>query len=198
LGRQGIYDAHINLNGYPFLDSKEEFGHTTLAADVMQPRHGEPLCFVTQDSMTVEDIESLLKETEHNGFPVVISHESPFLVGFVLRRDLNLAISNARKTIEGADGNSLCLFTNSPPPQQSRAVRPTSTPVKLKKILDMAPITVTDQTPMETVVDMFRKLGLRQTLVTHNGRLLGIVTKKDVLRHVKQMDDEDPTSVLFN
>jgi hypothetical protein len=37
------------------------------------------------------------------------------------------------------------------------------------QILDMAPITVTDQTPMETVVDMFRKLGLRQTLVTHNG-----------------------------
>ena len=37
---------------------------------------------------------------------------------------------------------------------------------------------------METVVDMFRKLGLRQTLVTHNGRLLGIITKKDVLRYV--------------
>ena len=35
---------------------------------------------------------------------------------------------------------------------------------------------------METVVDMFRNLGLRQTLVTHNGRLLGIITKKDVLR----------------
>jgi len=42
-------------------------------------------------------------------------------------------------------------------------------PLKLKKILDMAPITITDQTPMEPVVDMFRKLGLRQTLVTHNG-----------------------------
>ena len=38
------------------------------------------------------------------------------------------------------------------------------------------------QTPMETVVDMFRKLGLRQTLVTHSGKLLGIITKKDVLR----------------
>lgn len=45
-------------------------------------------------------------------------------------------------------------------------------PLKLKKILDMAPITITDQTPMETVVDMFRKLGLRQTLVTHNGFVL--------------------------
>lgn len=45
-------------------------------------------------------------------------------------------------------------------------------PLKLKKILDMAPITITDQTPMETVVDMFRKLGLRQTLVTHNGLVI--------------------------
>lgn len=36
---------------------------------------------------------------------------------------------------------------------------------------------------METVIDMFRKLGLRITLVTHNGRLLGVITKKDVLRH---------------
>lgn len=37
-GKDGIYDAHIALNGYPFLDNKEEFGCTTIAADVMQPR----------------------------------------------------------------------------------------------------------------------------------------------------------------
>lgn len=35
---KGIYDAHIALNGYPFLDSKDEFQHTTLAGDVMQPK----------------------------------------------------------------------------------------------------------------------------------------------------------------
>lgn len=64
--------------------------------------------------------------------------------------------------------------------------------------MDLAPVTITDKTPMETVVNMFRKLGLRQTLVTHNGRLLGIITKKDVLRHVKRMDNEDPETVLFN
>lgn len=42
--------------------------------------------------MTVDDVEQLLKETEHNGYPVVVSRESQYLVGFVLRRDLNLAI----------------------------------------------------------------------------------------------------------
>ena len=66
------------------------------------------------------------------------------------------------------------------------------------RIVDLAPVTITDKTPMETVVNMFQKLGLRQTLVTHNGRLLGIVTKKDVLRHIKRMDNEDEDDVLFN
>ena len=39
-GREGIYEAHIRLNGYPFLEAKEEFGHKTLAMDVMRPRAG--------------------------------------------------------------------------------------------------------------------------------------------------------------
>lgn len=52
---------------------------------------------LTQDSMTVDDVEMLLKDTEHNGFPVVVSRESQYLVGFVLRRDLNLAIGKTEE-----------------------------------------------------------------------------------------------------
>ena len=37
--------------------------------------------------------ENILRTTDHNGFPVVVSHESQYLVGFVLRRDLTIAIS---------------------------------------------------------------------------------------------------------
>lgn len=57
-------------------------------------RRNESLSVITQDSMTVDDIMNLLKETEHNGYPVVVSKESQYLVGFVLRRELNLAIGN--------------------------------------------------------------------------------------------------------
>ncbi|XP_037788408.1 H(+)/Cl(-) exchange transporter 5-like isoform X2 [Penaeus monodon] len=192
-GREGIYDAHIILNGYPFLDSKEEFSHTTLANDVMKPGKNESFYVITQDSMTLDDVEQLLRETDHNGFPVVVSRQSQYLVGFVARRDLNIAISQAKKTTEGIVGESIVLFTSSVP---SPWMGPP--PLRLRKILDLAPITITDHTPMETVVDMFRKLGLRQTLVTHNGRLLGIITKKDVLRHIKFLESEDPESVLFN
>ncbi|CAK5028825.1 unnamed protein product [Meloidogyne enterolobii] len=59
-------------------------------------------------------------------------------------------------------------------------------PLYINHIMDVAPMTVADQTPMETVIDMFRKLGLRGTLVTNNGRLLGIITKKDILTFMKE------------
>ena len=81
LGREGVYDAHIALNGYPFLDIKEEFDHTTLAADVMQPQNNEPLSVLTQDSMPLGQVEEILDQTDHNGFPVVVSQESQYLVG---------------------------------------------------------------------------------------------------------------------
>lgn len=145
---------------------------------------------LTQDTTSLEAVDTLLKETDHNGFPVVVSRESQFLVGFVLRRDLSLAVgkrlssclsssgstrawdscffsptsANAKRTQEGLRDDSLVLFTpNIPSPWHG------SPPLKLRRVLDLAPITVTDHTPMETVIDMFRKLGLRQVLVTHNG-----------------------------
>ncbi|KAG7162959.1 H(+)/Cl(-) exchange transporter 3-like 2 [Homarus americanus] len=140
-GREGIYDAHIILNGYQFLDSKKEFSHTTLAHDVMKPGKHESFFVITQDSMTLDDVEQLLREMDHNGFPVVVSWQSQYLVGFVARRDLNIAINPG----------------SHPSPSLTK-------------------------TPMETVVGMFN-WGSRQTLVTHNGRLLRIITKKGCSRH---------------
>ena len=210
-GREGIYDAHIILNGYPFLGPGEEYEHMTVAADVMQPQTNEPLSVFTQDSMTLGQVEAVLNETDHNGFPVIISTESQYLVGFVLRRDLILAIRAAKNRMEDLSPETPVFFTSSSSHQnlapsnesndissRSQSLQGGRSPLKFGKILDLAPITIADKTPMETVVDMFRKLGLRQTLVTHNGRLLGIITKKDVLRHIKKMEDEEHEAVLFD
>lgn len=95
-GREGIYEAHIRLNGYPFLDAKEEFTHTTLAREVMRPRRSDPpLAVLTQDDLTVEELQATINETSYNGFPVIVSKESQRLVGFALRRDITIAIGNS-------------------------------------------------------------------------------------------------------
>lgn len=98
-GKEGIYESHIQLNGYPYLDVRDEFTHRTLATDVMRPRRNDPpLAVLTQDTTTVEDVETLIKDTDYNGFPVVVSRESERLIGFVQRRDLTLAISESDKS----------------------------------------------------------------------------------------------------
>ena len=61
----------------------------------MQPKANKPLTVLTQDTTSLEAVDTLLKETDHNGFPVVVSRESQFLVGFVLRRDLSLAVGKS-------------------------------------------------------------------------------------------------------
>ncbi|XP_048041487.1 H(+)/Cl(-) exchange transporter 3 isoform X2 [Megalobrama amblycephala] len=167
-GREGIYEAHIRLNGYPFLDAKEEFTHTTLAREVMRPRRSDPpLAVLTQDDMTLAELQAIISETSYNGFPVIVSKESQRLVGFALRRDITIAIENARRKQEGIMLNSRVYFTQHAPTLPADSPRP----LKLRSILDMSPFTVTDHTPMEIVVDIFRKLGLRQCLVTHNGSM---------------------------
>ena len=65
--------------------------------------------------MTLGQVEELLESTDHNGFPVVVSMESQYLIGFVLRRDLSLAIGNAKARMEGINSDTLILFTNHAP-----------------------------------------------------------------------------------
>ncbi|CAG2216934.1 CLCN3_4_5 [Mytilus edulis] len=199
LGKDGIYDAHIALNGYPYLDSKKEFTHTTIAADVMRPRRNDPpLCVITQDSMTVEEVgeklsisEAIFRDTSHNGFRVVLSSESQYLVGFVLRRDLMLAIANARKNQEGVVSNSIVYFSSQVPNNPNDPA-----PLKLRKILDMVsfmrndpPLCVITQDSMtvEEVEAIFRDTshnGFPVVLSSESQYLVGFVfTKKFNVSH---------------
>ena len=116
--------------------------------------------------MSLNEIESILKTTTYTGYPVVVSQESQYLVGYVLRRDLQIAIATHRRN-HRINGKSLVYFSKTVP---SVPPAPGSPPaIRLYKLIDLSPVTITDQTPMETVIDMFRKLGLRFTLVTSNG-----------------------------
>ncbi|XP_065058528.1 H(+)/Cl(-) exchange transporter 4-like [Rhopilema esculentum] len=194
--KEGIYDGHIHLNGYPFLDHKEEFTHTTLASDVMRPRRGSvPLKCIPKSGLTIGDLENLLEETAFNGFPLIVDSSSQILCGFISRRDLKLVLKHVRTLNENTVTASPVYFGRNPPGELSPSG---PAPVSLRHIVDVSPFTVTDSTPMETVTDMFRKLGLRQVLAMHNGKLLGIITKKDVLRHIAQLSNMDPKSILFN
>ena len=135
--------------------------------------------------MTISQIDVLVRRYPHSIYPVVISADFPCVVGQVQRRDI-LAVLQSRQTQltnlkskpllnRRASVVSMSHLLNKSGQPSSLGMRKasqalqTSKVLQLHKLVDRAPILVTDQTPMEAVVDMFRKLGCRQIFVTKNG-----------------------------
>ncbi|GAA6013991.1 hypothetical protein JCM11491_003479 [Sporobolomyces phaffii] len=67
--------------------------------------------------------------------------------------------------------------------------------VSLKPWIDEIPVTVSQDTPMEVVVQMFQRIGLRFVLLTKHGVLQGMLTKIDLHAHIHPAYDEIPDAI---
>ncbi|KAI8960823.1 chloride channel protein [Daldinia sp. FL1419] len=189
-GKGGIADRMIWFSGFPFLDNKEEhnFGVPVSAAmtsDVIViPVHGT----------TLQSIEDLLKQPKYQGFPIVEDLTKRILVGYIGRTELRYAVDRLRR--ERAIPISPEAKCNFSPPASSAVapITPTvtissmdysaaSASVDFSRYVDPTPVTVHPRLPLETVMELFRKIGPRVILIEHHGRLSGLVTAKDCLRY---------------
>ncbi|CAK7205168.1 glycerol ethanol, ferric requiring protein [Sporothrix eucalyptigena] len=59
----------------------------------------------------------------------------------------------------------------------------TATAVDFSRYVDRTPVTVHPKLPLETVMELFRKIGPRVILIEHHGKLTGLVTVKDCLKY---------------
>eukprot|EP01135_Chromosphaera_perkinsii_P005259 Nk52_evm9s328 gene=Nk52_evmTU9s328 len=190
--KEGIYDMHIRLSGYPFLENKESYNHEYLAKEVMYPRDSQsPLRVISvgpNRANSLSSMEQLLEDTDYRGFPVVSSGTKLTVVGYVTRSELKECLDLVASDPDVV-GTSPCIFTGSPP---------TGPFVDCRPALDTSPIVVSDTARMDLVFDMFCKMGVRTVLVTHMGYLVGIITKKDLVRHVASVNNHDPNEVRFH
>lgn len=58
--------------------------------------------------------------------------------------------------------------------------------VDVSSKLDPSPVQVPGEMALYRLHDMFCKLGLRYCLITRFGKVVGICTKKDIIRYVSQ------------
>ncbi|KAG9067227.1 hypothetical protein KI688_012009 [Linnemannia hyalina] len=176
-GKEGIFDGIILLCGYPFLGDKEEYKLNTMASQVMTPV--EDLVVVTATGNTLDSLDNLLHETHYKGYPVVNSLRDMMLVGYISRTELRYAIDEARRrNLPGNTpaGNVVPILENTP------------AFIEFRLWMDQTPITVSHRFPMDQVIVIFRKLGVRYVLCTQHGQLLGLITKKDVLKHLSSIE----------
>ena len=55
------------------------------------------------------------------------------------------------------------------------------------RVARVAPLQVDEDTPIDTLMDMFVGLGLRFVLVSSRALLTGIITKKDLLLYLNRL-----------
>ncbi|CAG8449251.1 8998_t:CDS:10 [Scutellospora calospora] len=180
--KEGIYDGWIRINEYPFLDSKEDYVYNTLASQYMT--RVEDLMVITATGHTLDSLDELLNETDYKGFPVVNNLRNMLLTGYISRSELRYAMDKAKKK-PGILLSSPCYFSSNLPILDSTAF------IDFKPWMDQTPITISPKFPMEMTIELFKKMGLRYILVTQNGQLLGLITKKDVLRHLSAIRHPD-------
>ena len=188
-GKGGIADRMIFFNGMPFLDNKEEH---TFGVPVSQAMTSNPIALTTH-GMTIASVERVLKETKYQGFPIVEDPDGKVLVGYIGHTELRYALDRARRE-QMASPQARCFFQPSEGPRTASTPAPAisfddmdatsgSMTVDFSKFVDPTPLAVHPQLPLETVMELFKKLGPRVILVEHRGRLTGLLTVKDCLKY---------------
>merc|ERR1712137_210738 len=124
---------------------------------------------------TIRELRTILETNVYTGWPVVTNREDMLLVGYIARSELRQALDIAEKN-ELVHGETLCYFSTS--------VEDTHPYVDLRPWMDSTPTQVTPRTPLNIIFEMFKKMGMRYVLVSYRGRLVGIITKKDMLQHI--------------
>ncbi|KAI9794365.1 MAG: glycerol ethanol, ferric requiring protein [Peltula sp. TS41687] len=198
-GKGGIADRMIWFNGFPFLDNKEEHTFGVPVSSVMTT----DLTVLPTSGLDVKGIEKLLDRSRYQGFPVVEDLNAMILVGYIGRTELRYALERAKRE-QTVSPNARCFFgaaaptttntrlaspsssTTAPPPSVTFDTIPATSgqmSLDLSRFMDPTPLAVHPRQPLETVMELFKKMGPRVILVEYRGRLTGLVTVKDCLKY---------------
>ncbi|KAJ6144984.1 chloride channel protein [Penicillium chermesinum] len=170
-GNGGIADRMIWFNGFPFLDNKEDHVFNVPVSHAMTT---DPLSLPASD-FPVREAEHMLSDNKFQGFPIVEDRSSKTLVGYIGRTELRYAIDRARS--QGLlSPRARCVFTKEAAEATvaRRAFGPQARAadtfdaiqasvgagvVDFSRYIDPTPLTVHPRLPLETVMEIFKKMG---------------------------------------
>ncbi|KAK3318683.1 chloride channel [Apodospora peruviana] len=191
-GKGGIADRMIWFSGFPYLDNKEDHNFGVPVSRVMIP----DVVSIPTTGMTLQAVEQLLSKDSYQGFPIVEDEHSKTLVGYIGRTELRYAVDRVKRE-RSLSPLAKCTFALSPRESElDSAVTPLSRPVTVhyfdsasstsidfSRYVDTTPVSVHPRLPLETVMELFRKIGPRVILIEYHGQLTGLVTVKDCLKY---------------
>ncbi|KAI8901888.1 chloride channel [Globomyces pollinis-pini] len=202
---EGIIENMIRLNGFPYLNPRQEIMINSNVGDKMT-KITDLVCF-TGTGMTLHSLETLINQTDFQGYPIITSPEDPSLIGYVNRVDVVHALQKFKKLDSRLDPNTAVYFDEPELPgptfAQTEVGLTTSMPslsvhvsntladqsneisissIHLTPYVNQTPLGVHPSVTMDFALDLFKKMGTRYILIKEQGKLLGLLTKKDLLQ----------------
>ena len=92
-GEESIYERHIIMNGYPYLDPKAEAREGMAVRDLLPDTPS--LYAIPNTGWTVSRVQHLLHTTTYKGFPIIRSKKERVVVGWAQRARLIKALDAA-------------------------------------------------------------------------------------------------------
>jgi chloride channel 3/4/5 len=193
MSKGGIADRMIAFNGFPFLDNKED---PSFGVPVSQAMTSTPTCFPAT-GLEFRDVHRILSDNKFQGYPIVDDLTSRTLLGYIGRTELLYAINRVERD-QKISAKARIYFTpastsrNMSSPALGRGPAVTfdtmaatagQMSVDFSRYIDSTPLSVHPRLPLETVMELFKKMGPRVILIEHRGKLTGLVTVKDCLKY---------------
>ncbi|KAF1816910.1 chloride channel protein [Eremomyces bilateralis CBS 781.70] len=198
-GHGGIADRMIWFSGMPYLDNKEEHTFGVPVTKVMTT----DLTVLPATGVEFKELESIMTANQYQGFPIVEDLNHKVLIGYIGRTELRYAMERARRD-QTISPRAKCYFT--PSAVRNPTTPSSSTPaitfdnlqatasqmaVDFSRFIDPTPLTAHPRLSLETVMELFKKMGPRVILVEHRGRLMGLVTVKDCLKYQFKVEAQE-------
>ncbi|KAF5005471.1 hypothetical protein FDECE_8090 [Fusarium decemcellulare] len=181
-GKGGIADRMIWFSGFPFLDNKEEHNFGVPVSQVMRTS----VVSMPVNGLTLGEVQQRLADDRYQGFPVVEDNNSKVLVGYIGSIELRYAIDRLSRGTPLSE-TAKCVFAPTPTNHSTSSLAngdsSASSTLDFSRYVDSTPVTAHPRLPLETVMELFRKIGPRVILIEYHGKLTGLVTVKDCLRY---------------
>ena len=197
LEKEGVYDLAQTVLGHPFLDldasmllvQKERYLVEELVPPAQTMREitvEVPSSGLVSGTVLHEKLHQLQRRGLMDAGLVLVSKQTHMLLGYLAEGELDFGLNTLGESFP-ADAEVRLLA----PTRIDPAVDDEVEELDLTQFLDRTPLTVCATAPMEYVVEMFGKLGLRHLMVTEegSGKLVGVIIKKrlvnwlDTLKH---------------
>ncbi|KAK4507200.1 hypothetical protein PRZ48_000935 [Zasmidium cellare] len=184
LGKDGVYDLAQAVLGHPFLDLDHSVAvvqrENAVAGDLVPPKQTmEEITVVVPANNKVPRsmLSQKLDQLKSRGLMdagLVLVQGNGMLQGYLSQSELDFGLNKLGQIFE--EDAEVRLLGHAHEEGE----------FDLSHFVDRTPLTVAETAPMEYVVEMFAKLGVRYLMITQegSGRLLGVVIKKRLVGYL--------------